>query len=82
MVDVFGLFEVIGKGFFGKVMQDLRRDMQRAYALKTIRKDNIASRPGQINHILAERTVLAHVEVRQAYAVAPRPGAFRARTPY
>lgn len=31
------------------------------YALKTIRKAHIASRPGEITHILAERTVLALV---------------------
>ncbi len=29
--------------------------------MKTIRKANIASRPGEITHILAERTVLALV---------------------
>jgi len=52
---------VIGKGSFGKVMQVRKKDTQRVYALKTIRKANIASRPGEITHILAERTVLALV---------------------
>jgi serum/glucocorticoid-regulated kinase 2 len=52
---------VIGKGSFGKVMQVRKKDTQRIYALKTIRKANIASRPGEITHILAERTVLALV---------------------
>ena len=52
---------MIGKGSFGKVMQVRKKDTQRVYALKTIRKANIASRPGEITHILAERTVLALV---------------------
>ena len=42
-------------------MQVRKKDTQRVYALKTIRKANIASRPGEITHILAERTVLALV---------------------
>ena len=42
-------------------MQVRKKDTHRIYALKTIRKANIASRPGEITHILAERTVLALV---------------------
>ena len=42
-------------------MQVRKKDTQRIYAMKTIRKANIASRPGEITHILAERTVLALV---------------------
>lgn len=42
-------------------MQVRKKDTQRVYALKTIRKAHIASRPGEITHILAERTVLALV---------------------
>ncbi|KAF9787801.1 Pkinase-domain-containing protein [Thelephora terrestris] len=60
-IDTFDLLTVIGKGSFGKVMQVRKKDTQRVYALKTIRKANIASRPGEITHILAERTVLALV---------------------
>jgi serine/threonine protein kinase len=60
-IDAFELLKVIGKGSFGKVMQVRKKDTQRVYALKTIRKANIASRPGEITHILAERTVLALV---------------------
>lgn len=55
------MLKVIGKGSFGKVMQVRKKDTQRVYALKTIRKAHIASRPGEITHILAERTVLALV---------------------
>lgn len=60
-IEQFDLLSVIGKGSFGKVMQVRKKDTQRIYALKTIRKANIASRPGEITHILAERTVLALV---------------------
>src|SRR6267154_1270797 len=60
-IDAFDLLKVIGKGSFGKVMQVRKKDTQRIYALKTIRKAHIASRPGEITHILAERTVLALV---------------------
>ena len=42
-------------------MQVRKKDTQRIYALKTIRKAHIAQRPGEITHILAERTVLALV---------------------
>jgi serum/glucocorticoid-regulated kinase 2 len=42
-------------------MQVRKKDTHRIYALKTIRKANIASRPGEITHILAERTVLSLV---------------------
>lgn len=60
-IDSFDLLNLIGKGSFGKVMQVRKKDTQRVYALKTIRKAHIASRPGEITHILAERTVLALV---------------------
>ncbi|KAG8850049.1 AGC protein kinase Gad8 [Tulasnella sp. 330] len=60
-MDQFELLKVIGKGSFGKVMQVKKKDTSRVYALKTIRKAHIASRPGEITHILAERTVLALV---------------------
>lgn len=61
-IDSFELLKVIGKGSFGKVMQVKKKDTGRIYALKTIRKHHIASRPGEITHILAERTVLALVD--------------------
>ncbi|KAF8331317.1 putative Serine/threonine-protein kinase gad8 [Cantharellus anzutake] len=60
-IDSFDLLSLIGKGSFGKVMQVRKKDTGRIYALKTIRKAHIASRPGEITHILAERTVLALV---------------------
>jgi serum/glucocorticoid-regulated kinase 2 len=60
-IEAIDLLKVIGKGSFGKVMQVRKKDTQRIYALKTIRKAHIAQRPGEITHILAERTVLALV---------------------
>ncbi|GJJ13083.1 hypothetical protein Clacol_007333 [Clathrus columnatus] len=62
-IEAFELLKVIGKGSFGKVMQVRKKDTQRIYALKTIRKAHIASRPGEITHILAERTVLSLVDI-------------------
>ncbi|KAG5735362.1 Serine/threonine-protein kinase gad8 [Termitomyces sp. T112] len=59
-VDDFELITVIGKGSFGKVMQVRKRDTQRIYALKTIRKIHIVNR-NEITHTLAERLVLAQV---------------------
>jgi len=59
-IDSFDLLKVIGKGSFGKVMQVRKRDTSRIYAMKTIRKQHVASR-GEITHTLAERTVLAQV---------------------
>lgn len=60
-IDDFDLLRVIGKGSFGKVFQAKKHDSGRIYALKVIRKSHIASRPGEITHILAERTVLQKV---------------------
>lgn len=60
-IDDFDLLKVVGKGSFGKVMQVRKRDTQRIYALKTIRKAHIVSR-SEVNHTLAERTVLAQID--------------------
>src|SRR6202035_770323 len=60
-IEAFNLLKVIGDGSFGKVMQVRKKDMQRKYALKTIRTAHIAQCPGEIMHIVAERTVLALV---------------------
>jgi serum/glucocorticoid-regulated kinase 2 len=57
----FELLKVIGKGSFGKVMQVRKKDTQRIYAMKTIRKALIVSR-SEVTHTLAERTVLAQID--------------------
>ncbi|KAG0220132.1 AGC protein kinase Gad8 [Mortierella sp. GBA43] len=59
-IDSFDLLKVIGKGSFGKVMQVRKRDTSRIYAMKILRKAHIISR-SEVNHTLAERTVLAQI---------------------
>lgn len=59
-IDDFDLLKVVGRGSFGKVMQVLKRDTGRIYALKTIRKAHIISR-SEVAHTLAERSVLAQI---------------------
>ncbi|OXV10798.1 hypothetical protein Egran_01440 [Elaphomyces granulatus] len=56
----FELLKVVGKGSFGKVMQVMKKDTGRIYALKTIRKAHIISR-SEVAHTLAERSVLAQI---------------------
>ncbi|KAH7121238.1 serine/threonine-protein kinase YPK2/YKR2 [Dendryphion nanum] len=59
-IEDFDLLKVVGKGSFGKVMQVMKRDTHRIYALKTIRKAHIISR-SEVAHTLAERSVLAQI---------------------
>ena len=59
-IEDFDLLKVVGKGSFGKVMQVMKKDTQRIYALKTIRKQHIISR-SEVAHTLAERSVLAQI---------------------
>lgn len=59
-IDDFELLTVVGKGSFGKVMQVRKKDTNRIYALKTIRKAHIISR-SEVAHTLAERSVLAQI---------------------
>ncbi len=59
-IEDFDLLKVVGKGSFGKVMQVVKKDTQRIYALKTIRKQHIISR-SEVAHTLAERSVLAQI---------------------
>jgi serum/glucocorticoid-regulated kinase 2 len=59
-IEDFDLLKVVGKGSFGKVMQVLKKDTGRIYALKTLRKAHIISR-SEVAHTLAERSVLAQI---------------------
>ena len=59
-IDDFDLLTVVGKGSFGKVMQVKKKDTNRIYAVKTIRKAHIISR-SEVAHTLAERSVLAQI---------------------
>ncbi|KAJ3211351.1 hypothetical protein HDU67_004585 [Dinochytrium kinnereticum] len=54
----FELLKVIGKGSFGKVMQVRKKDTNRIYAMKIIKKSHIVER-AEVSHTLAERMVLA-----------------------
>ncbi|KAK6531597.1 hypothetical protein TWF694_002782 [Orbilia ellipsospora] len=60
-IEDFDLLKVVGKGSFGKVMQVRKKDTNRIYALKTIRKHHIINR-SEVTHTLAERTVLAQID--------------------
>lgn len=59
-IEDFELLKVVGKGSFGKVMQVMKKDTHRIYALKTIRKAHIISR-SEVAHTLAERSVLSQI---------------------
>lgn len=59
-IEDFDLLKVVGKGSFGKVMQVMKKDTQRIYALKTLRKQHIIAR-SEVAHTLAERSVLAQI---------------------
>jgi len=59
-IEDFELLKVVGRGSFGKVMQVLKKDTGRIYALKVIRKAHIISR-SEVAHTLAERSVLAQI---------------------
>ncbi|KAJ3114383.1 hypothetical protein HDU96_002139 [Phlyctochytrium bullatum] len=56
----FELLKVIGKGSFGKVMQVRKKDTNRIYAMKIIKKSHIVER-AEVSHTLAERMVLAKI---------------------
>lgn len=59
-IDEFDLLKVIGKGSFGKVMQVRKKDTNRVYAMKIIKKAHIVER-SEVSHTLAERAVLAQL---------------------
>lgn len=58
-IDDFELLKVIGKGSFGKVMQVVKKDTGRIYAMKIIKKAHIVERD-EVSHTMAERNVLGH----------------------
>ncbi|EFA78686.1 protein kinase 2 [Heterostelium album PN500] len=55
--DDFELLTVIGKGSFGKVMQVKKKDDNKIYAMKVLRKDAIIARK-QVNHTKSEKSIL------------------------
>ena len=59
-IEDFDLLKVIGKGTLGKVMQVRKKDTERVYAMKIVRKADVVERK-EIDHIIAERQVLAQM---------------------
>jgi serum/glucocorticoid-regulated kinase 2 len=51
---------VIGRGSFGKVYVVRKKDTNRIYAMKVLRKSRIISR-SEVTHTMAEKTVLAKI---------------------
>ncbi|ORX49798.1 kinase-like protein [Hesseltinella vesiculosa] len=58
--DSFVLLRVIGRGSFGKVYVVRKKDTNRIYAMKVLRKSRIISR-SEVTHTMAEKTVLAKI---------------------
>lgn len=56
----FTLLKVIGKGSFGKVMQVRKKDQNRLFAMKVLKKSNIVKR-NQVAHTKTERNVLGRI---------------------
>eukprot|EP01101_Sappina_pedata_P002566 TRINITY_DN12798_c0_g1_i1.p1 TRINITY_DN12798_c0_g1~~TRINITY_DN12798_c0_g1_i1.p1 ORF type:complete len:395 (+),score=170.66 TRINITY_DN12798_c0_g1_i1:124-1308(+) len=59
--DDFELLHVIGKGSFGKVMQVRKKDTQKIYAMKVLRKEAIIARK-QVIHTKAEKSILQKIQ--------------------
>lgn len=59
-VDDFELLKVIGKGSFGKVMLVRKKDDQKIYAMKVLRKDAIIARR-QVAHTRSEKEILGKI---------------------
>eukprot|EP00052_Salpingoeca_macrocollata_P020545 m.172964 g.172964 ORF g.172964 m.172964 type:complete len:517 (-) comp21289_c0_seq6:69-1619(-) len=57
-IDDFVVLKVIGKGSFGKVMMVRKKDTERVYAVKALRKQYLSDR-GEIAHTVSERQILA-----------------------
>lgn len=60
-VDDFDLLKVIGKGSFGKVMQVRKKDNQKIYAMKVLKKEQLIARK-QVAHTKTERKVLEEIQ--------------------
>lgn len=60
-VDDFDLLKVLGKGSFGKVMMVRKKDTQKIYALKTLRKAALVKR-NQLMHTKTERSILQSIK--------------------
>lgn len=57
-IDDFAIIQVIGKGSFGKVFVARKKDTNRLYAIKMLKKQYLKER-GEIAHTVSERKILA-----------------------
>ncbi|KJE90626.1 serine/threonine-protein kinase gad8 [Capsaspora owczarzaki ATCC 30864] len=57
-INDFDLLKVIGKGSFGKVMQVRKKDTNRIYAMKILKKSHLVERD-EVGHTKSERIILA-----------------------
>jgi len=60
-VDDFELLKVVGKGSFGKVMQVKKKDTDKIYAMKVLKKSQLVARK-QVAHTQTERKVLEEID--------------------
>ena len=60
-LDDFDLLKVIGRGSFGKVMQVRKKDTNKIYAMKILKKETIIAR-NQVEHTRAERAILQSLQ--------------------
>ena len=56
----FELLKVLGRGAFGKVILSQKKNTDKLYAIKILKKDQII-KLGQLEHTKAEQLVLSHV---------------------
>lgn len=72
-LDDFTILKVLGRGSFGKVMLVQKKDNQKLYAMKSLRKDALLERE-QVEHTRTEKAILQHVNhpylVKLEYAFA------------
>ena len=59
-IEDFELLKVLGKGAFGKVMLAQKKDNQKIYAIKVLKKQEIVEQE-QLEHTKAEKLILQHV---------------------
>jgi serum/glucocorticoid-regulated kinase 2 len=60
-LDDFVLLKTVGKGSFGKVVMVRKRDDQRVYAMKILKKEMVLKRK-QYEHTLSERRILENID--------------------
>jgi len=59
--DDFVMLKVVGRGSFGKVLQVMKKDDQKIYAMKVLKKNAIIARK-QVAHTLSERDIMQKIE--------------------